>query len=327
MQITGDKLMFRILLTIAIASASAVSHASQTYKGFRCDSCYSQSDYNERAIQNGMPGFRYIFNLNSGVIKKFYLEQNYGGVPYSERSQSNTISAPPGANNWIATEILPEFEVVDFIQQLSQLYHQLGGTLHYHGELTIERPSTITAYYSTLPQSNRVESNIITDIIDAEGAYVFANNGGYRNHVMDNIRSNLNQNGSIATLRQISGSGGVNLGVIRLDMSLQAQTSVTYDIKWEDGSSLQVKLNKQTGEIDYVDGSLRDSNGMTIPDNSHIYPSGNWRSLAGAWEPSNLEAWLNEAYNRGISIVRGSGTIVICGTVNGGPLQCTVHPR
>jgi hypothetical protein len=317
----------RIIFSLVLGLVVVVPQAAGSHPGLRCDSCQTYADFHARAIQNATPGFRYIFNLNDGVVRKFQLERDWGDVPLGNDKPAGTINAPPGGT-WIAIEEAVENEVADFVAQLSEVYLRLGGTLHYRGDMLLDAVSSgPTAYLAgVLPTVSFLAGGIQSDPDSWPDAYHFAMMGNYRNMVMNEVRMGLLNDPDGSLLSRIAANGSVNLGQVTIGFNLQSQTSVEYEVRWPDGSKFRVTINRQTNKLEYVDGSLRDPRGATVPDSSHQYPSSSqgWRELVSQWEPSDVTAWLQAAAMRGINIVGGSGSRIVCGTVNGGPLQCYV---
>lgn len=309
--------MKRVILAclIFVSVGFGQSALSAALRAYRCDSCSTPAQFNSRALQGPMFGNRYVYNLDTGIIKKFFLQPDQGGgVPRGNNGSGNDLAAPPIV--WVASEVAVESQVTSFLSDLSRIYGDLGNSLHYQG--TIDLGSVLAEAGAAVLMGNPELTG------GHDQVYNFVSNGQFRNIVTDHVRADVLANPDIATLGRVSATGGVNLAVVELDFGLQQQTSVSIQATWPDGSFVVFEYNRDTGRLEYVDGSARDSQQNTVPDNSHQQPGGNPGDLIGMWRPTDVNRWLDAAAMRGIPVTRGNGSRIQCGRVNGGVIQCTV---
>lgn len=284
----------------------------------RCDHCFTAQDFVTQARSGGILGELYVYSLVSGVVHKYMVstDQISGGgeLPAGQDHQINYSST--GLPN--ATPMPVETGVVEFFEELSDIYLALGGSLHYSGVLNI---STTTLAYGYPSRLEGLTGDEIQSMYSQPLAYLYLNDGIFFNAVWKNIRAAHNDNSWGSLLARLLG-GNVTVRGITLGLNLSSQTSVEYTVELGDGSEFRVLVDKQSNQIEYVPGSLLDPAGNTVPDESHKYPGGNWQALDKNWYPSDVEAWLSEAERQGIPINNTGGSGTRCGRVNGGPPEC-----
>lgn len=145
--------------------------------------------------------------------------------------------------------------------------------------------------------------------------YHFVNNSQFRTLVLDYLANRVRTEGNLVTLSNVSKSGGVNFGVFKIDMGLQGQTKINIKGQWPDGSSIESVYNKDTGNMNYVEGSAREANGTLVPDWTMDVSGPNHGPIGGTHPADNPDAWLNNICQRG-AFVEGrcaNGTVWSCG--------------
>lgn len=315
------RLLLSLLLWASLALSASAAWATTVFNAHRCDSCTGSSQMQGVAISAGL-GTRYVFNVASGEIRKFYIERYCGSNPQGLPDPTRQNEGPQACAYWshFILELSVEAEIQEFIDRIREAWLSYGQTLHAQETITFgELAVWLNGHNSYMRNGD-------------PNAYDFVQDSSTRNGVLNAINGVLDQRSNPHTVRSLlRGVVTIQRLGVGLRMGLEADASVRSRIVFSDGSSVMVRIAPANPDrVEYEMGTAVDANGASIPDPSYnpetgVSPGGGY--LPGNHNPQDRQRWCNLATTMaGIPCSIGNGGSmggIVCGRVNGGPLQCT----
>lgn len=313
--------LLSLLFLVSLALSVSTARATSVFDAHRCDGCTGSSQMQGVAIAAGL-GTRYVFSVARGEIRKFYIERYCGSNPQGLPDPNRHNEAPQACAYWshFILELPVEEEIQDLIGRLRDAWLSYGQTLHAQETLSYgELAPWLAGQHPHLRNGDPT-------------AYDFVQDSSTRNGILSAINGLLDQRSNPHTVRSLlRGVVTIQRLGVGLRMGLEADASVRSRIVFSDGSWVMVRVAPANPDrVEYEMGTAVDANGASIPDPSYnpetgISPGGGY--LPGNHNPQDRQRWCNLATTMaGIpcSIGNGGGSGgIVCGRVNGGPLQCT----
>ena len=320
--------MIRIVLALSTLMFADSALAQPVLQAHRCDNCSSAAHMEGIAIQHGT-GYRYVYSIPASEIRKFWVERYCDGLPPrsadgAARSESDLDYSVCPAWSHFAIEEPVEAAVIEFLGKMKQAYTAYGNSLNGFEVVDYSEISAAISEYGSFPVVRSGEPD----------AYDFVEHSNTRNSILDVYNTILDQRNNPHTLSWLMRSAvSFTAHGIGINFNLQGAVSLRTRLVFNDGSSVMIQILSNPDRAEYVMGSAVDSTGTPIPDPSYnqttgVSPGGG--SLYGTHDPvSNPERWCQMASSAaGIPCVQGDwgagggGTRIVCGRVNGGPIQC-----
>lgn len=312
-----------VICVMSLALFLSGAHATPIFHAHRCDTCIGSSQMQGEAIQAGL-GTRYVFNVPTGEIRKFYIERYCGSNPQGVPEPTRQQEAPQACSFWshFILELQVEPEVVDLMIEIREAWVAYGQSFHAHETVTYaELAPLLSGQHAHLRNSDPT-------------AYDFVQDSSTRNGVLNAINGLLDQRANPHTVRSLlRGVITIQRAGIGLRMGLESVSSVRSRIVFGDGSWVMIRVAPANPDrVEYEMGTAVDANGASIPDPSYnpetgVSPGGGY--LPGTHHPQDPQRWCNLATTMAgipcsIGGAGGGGMGgIVCGRVNGGPLQCT----
>lgn len=267
-----------------------VHAAAGNVKAWPCNGCSNAQMANvATSASTGLPrtGRKYVYNMNSGVIKSYYVSEESDGAP----GQKFYVAMPTAPEGWVSHQF----------GLLHQFYVNNGGSFTATISVDANSPSAL-------------RMNIASP--SATGGYVNAydvvNSSQVRNQVANEIASNafMSFTSAMATLGkaiQLQTPGGSMSG---------GATALTVVVEFPDDSRAIYVFDWDQKNWDYMPDSAIDSHGNTIPETIEDFSnSGGRYDFSGPGNPNDISDFLYRARQAGVRIT--DGTRWACSAVPG----------